>query len=69
MTSEKLQSTYHPEMRAEISFGVSNSTDFRNVDDILENVRLFYDRGAEWSEAEAEIVNLRNQFIIIQKIK
>ena len=67
MTSEKIQSTYHPEMRAEISFGVSNSTDFRNVDDILENVRLFYDRGAEWSEAEAEIVNLRNQFIIEEK--
>lgn len=67
ITSEKIQSTYHPEMRAEISFGVNNSTDFRNVDDILENVRLFYNRGEEWSEAEAEIVDLRNQFIAAGK--
>ncbi len=63
ITSEKIQSTYHPEMRAEISFGVDNSTDFSNVDDILENVRLFYERGEAWESAESEIVNLRNQFI------
>jgi len=63
ITSEKIQSTYHPEMRAEISFGIDNSTDFSNVDDILENVRLFYERGEAWESAESEIVNLRNQFI------
>lgn len=63
ITSEKIQSTYHPEMRAEISFGINNSTDFKNVEDILENVRLFYRRGEEWGAAEAEIVDLRNQFI------
>lgn len=63
ITSEKIQSTYHPEMRAEISFGVNNSTDFRNVDDILENVRIFYKREEEWGAAEGEIVDLRNQFI------
>ncbi len=63
MTSAKIQSTYHPEMRAEIKFGIDNSTDFKNVDEILENVRLFYTRGVDWLEAEAEIVNLRSQFV------
>ena len=64
ITSTKIQSTYHPEMRAEIKFGISNSTDFKNVDDILENVRLFYERGQEWAAAEDEIVDLRNQFVV-----
>lgn len=63
ITSAKIQSTYHPEMRAEIKFGIDNSTDFKNVDDILENVRLFYERGEDWTSAEAEIVALRNQFV------
>lgn len=63
ITSARIQSTYHPEMRAEIKFGIDNSTDFKNVDDILENARLFYDRGTDWADAEAEIVDLRNQFV------
>lgn len=63
LISEKIQSTYHPEMRAEISFGIDNSTDLSDVDGILENVRLFYERGEAWESAESGIVNLRNQFI------
>lgn len=63
ITSTKIQSAYHPEMRAEIKFGIDNSTDFKNVDDILENVRLFYERGEDWASAETEIVDLRNQFV------
>lgn len=63
VTSPKILATYHPEMRAEISFGVDNSTDFKTVDDILENVRIFYERGDEWADAEAAIVETRNQYI------
>lgn len=63
ITSSKILSTYHPEMRAEINFGVENSTDFKSVDDIVENVRIFYDRGDEWAEAETGIVDSRNRFI------
>ena len=63
VTSPKILATYHPEMRAEISFGVDNSTDFETVEDILENVRLFYERGTEWADAEAAIVETRNQYI------
>lgn len=67
ITSAKIQATYHPEMRAEIKFGIDNSTDFKNVDDILENVRLFYERGTDWADAESEIVELRNQFVAEEK--
>lgn len=63
LTSPKIQSTYHPELRAEISFGVNNSTDFQSVDDIVENVNFFYERGVDWNAAEADIVELRNQFV------
>lgn len=63
VTSERIQSTYHPELRAEIKFGVDNSTDFSKPDDIIENIRLFYARGEEWAEAENEIVRLRDQYI------
>lgn len=63
LTSPKIQSTYHPELRAEISFGVDNSTEFNSVDDIVENVKLFYARGSEWAAAEADIVELRNQYV------
>lgn len=50
-------------MRAEILFGINNSTDFKNVDDILENIRLFYQRSDDWAAAEADIVERRNQFV------
>lgn len=63
ITSARIQSAYHPEIRAEIRFGVENSTDFESIDDILENVRLFYARGQEWASAETDIVEQRNCFI------
>lgn len=62
-TSPKVQSQYHPELRAEIAFGIENSTTFKTVEDILENVQIFFARGEEWAEAESYLVDLRNQFV------
>ena len=62
-TSPKVQSQYHPELRAEIAFGIENSTSFTSVEDILENVQIFFARGEEWAGAEECIVDLRNQFV------
>ena len=62
-TSPQVQSQYHPELRAEISFGIENSTDFKSVSDILENVQLFYARGEDWAAAEVNLVELRNQYV------
>lgn len=63
ITSPKIQSTYHPEIRAEIQFGVENSDNFKSVEDILENIRIFYERKEEWASAESDIVDLRDQYV------
>ena len=62
VTSEKILSTYHPEIHAEINFGVENSKDFKSCDDILENVKIFFERGEDWKLADSSIAELRNSF-------
>ncbi|MBV9016278.1 MAG: DEAD/DEAH box helicase, partial [Alphaproteobacteria bacterium] len=47
----------HPELQAEISFGLEQS---RTAHDMLENLKLFYHRGEEWQQAENEIRRLRS---------
>ena len=64
MTSPAGLASYHPEMRAEIQFGIENSTDFSNVEDIMENVQIFFNRNDEWESAEAEIVERRDEFVL-----
>lgn len=63
ITSEKAKSSYHPEMRAEIEFGIENSMGLEDVEAIFENVQLFFERGEGWAGAETEIVRSRNQFV------
>lgn len=62
LASEDIIENYHPELRAEIQFGIDNSTDFKDVDDILENVNLFYLRDNNWIEAEKMIVEERDRY-------
>lgn len=49
-------------MRAEIQFGLENSMDYSNVDDVIEQARDFLDRNDVWQEAEEYIVDLRNGY-------
>lgn len=46
----------HPELQAEISFGLDQS---KTAKDMLENLNLFFARGEEWKAAENEIRRLR----------
>lgn len=62
LTSSEIIESYHPELRAEIQFGIDNSTDFKTVDDIIENVNLFYSKDRNWLEADKMIVEERNRF-------
>lgn len=62
-TAPVVQSQYHPELRAEITFGLENSKNFSCVEDILENVNLFYERGRDWADAESYLVDLRNDYV------
>ena len=54
---------YKPEMRAEIQFGIDNSTDLSDISMILQNVEMFLSRDIAWAEAEEHIVGLRDGFI------
>jgi hypothetical protein len=51
---------FHPELQAEISFGAHQSKD-TNLADIVENVRIFLENGADWERANRTIVDERNR--------
>jgi len=55
--------SYKPEMRAEIKFGIINSTGLSDESDLLENIDLFLNRNEQWKEAEEGIVHMRDEFV------
>jgi hypothetical protein len=58
LSKRENQEFLHPELQAEITFGLDQS---RTANDIIENLRLFYARGEEWKAAENEIRRLRGK--------
>ncbi len=63
LVSEKNLKEYRPEMRAEIRFGIINSTDLPNKQTLLDNISLFLNREPQWQDAEEEIVHLRDEYV------
>jgi len=53
------RSDLHPELRAEIDFGLENSGQ-SNVDELTALIELFLNREAAWNEAEADIKKRRD---------
>ena len=53
---------YAPELRAEIRFGLDNSLEYKEVDDLIEQARDFLERDTNWQEADNYIVGLRNDY-------
>lgn len=51
---------FHPELQAEIEFGIQQSRGI-NEADLLANVEIFLEQGDEWKEADAGILELRNE--------
>jgi DEAD/DEAH box helicase len=49
---------FHPEIQAEIEFGLEQSRD-ATVDDMLENLTHFFARDAAWEQADQAILSLR----------
>jgi hypothetical protein len=49
---------FHPEIQAEIEFGLEQSKDATSAD-MLENLRHFLDRDADWEQADQAILSLR----------
>lgn len=52
LTKQEKIKQFAPELRAEIQFGLENSMDYSNVNDVLEQAEDFLNRTAAWQEAE-----------------
>lgn len=48
----------HPELQAELEFGLRNSQDVNSAT-LLDYVQILFEQGSDWDEAEASIVGLR----------
>jgi hypothetical protein len=51
----------HPELQAELAFGIEQSRD-SSVDAFIDNAKLFFQQGKPWSEANATIIQYRSTF-------
>lgn len=52
------RSLLHPEIQAEVAFGLDQARDAKR-EDIMENFGIFLEHGIEWDEADGDIVALR----------
>jgi hypothetical protein len=57
LTRER-RDAFHPDLRAELEFGIEQSRN-TTVDDSLENFELLLAQGQEWKKADEEILDLR----------
>ncbi len=54
---------FHPELRAEVDFGLENS-DREDLDELLDLVDLFMRRSHEWANAEIDIAKRRDEMAV-----
>ena len=57
---ESKQKYFHPELQAELKFGMENSIDVE-VEDLLENLDSFFEQGESWKDAMREIIEHRSE--------
>ncbi len=57
-----IRSGMHPELQAELKFGLVNSEDLGSAG-FLERIQLLYEQGEAWKEAETEILRLREESV------
>ncbi|WP_324698944.1 DEAD/DEAH box helicase [Novosphingobium sp. RL4] len=58
ISKRETRSSLHPELQAELTFGMQQSG---TSEEMLDNLRLFYARGDDWRGADNEIRRLRGQ--------
>ena len=59
LTDRKRRHFFHPELQAELEFGIEQSSKVEGQD-ILDNVETFLEHGAEWEEANGSILEMRD---------
>ncbi len=57
------QEGMHPELHAELSFGIEQS-EVSKLDELTELIKLFFERGPDWENVEENIKELRGQIEI-----
>lgn len=62
LTDRRRRGHFHPELQAELEFGIDQSTDVK-PSGILDNVRIFLEHDAEWEEANQTIVDARERAV------
>lgn len=58
--NKKYRDLLHPEIQAEVKFGIEQSG-VDNLEDFVENFRIFLKQGDEWQNAEDGIASLRDE--------
>ena len=58
LTDRKRRGYFHPELQAELAFGVEQSTE-TTIDEIVENANIFFEHEEEWEEANKGILEAR----------
>jgi hypothetical protein len=58
LTDRKRRTFFHPELQAELEFGLEQSTEVQ-AQDLLDNFSIFLDHDQEWEKANQSILNAR----------
>ena len=58
LADPKRRKYFHPELQAELEFGVEQSID-NDFDGLQENYEIFIENGEDWEDVNAEIVDIR----------
>jgi hypothetical protein len=61
MAQTAVQALLHPELRAEVRFGLDNSDGFEKPNDLTELCDVFLQRGEDWEAPEKSILQLRSE--------
>lgn len=59
LTEKKRRAHFHPELQAEIEFGILQSTDTKPLE-IIENFKVFLEHDDEWQDANDTILEMRS---------
>ena len=62
---EKKRKLLHPELQAELEFGIEQSKD-ATLKDFIDNLQAFLDQTSDWFEADKEIIALRDELTKIE---
>lgn len=61
LSNRKRREYFHPELQAELEFGVEQSVNAGELDEFLENYDIFIDNGEDWEDINKDIIEIRSE--------